>query len=76
MLVRIAGDLEQLHIDAEAIGQPLLASLVELAKTEAEDALKTAASEAQFAAQLNLSVTLKSDLEVDLAAEVAGLKRD
>ncbi len=59
VLLRIAKDLEQLRTDAEAIGQHLLVSLLELSKAEAIDAFNTAAADAHFATELNRSSTLR-----------------
>jgi hypothetical protein len=59
VLLRIAKDLEHLRTDAEAIGQPLLASLLEFSKAEANDAFNTAAADAHFATELNRSSTTR-----------------
>ena len=75
-LLRIASDLEQLRLEAERIGQPLLASLLELSKTEAEDAFNTAAEHAQFTAELNLSgaTAPERELDAEIAAKVSELE--
>ena len=75
VLERIARDLDQLRIDAEVIGQPLLASLLELAKAEAEDALRTETFETQVASELKLSSIATDDLEAELKQQVSLLKR-
>jgi hypothetical protein len=75
VLGRIARDLEQLRIDAEVIGQPLLASLLELAKAEAEDASRTATFESQVASELKQSSIATDDLEAELKQQVLQLKR-
>jgi hypothetical protein len=62
VLLRIAKDLEQLRADAEAIGQHLLASLLEFSKAEANDAFNTAAADARFATELNRSALRGSEI--------------
>ena len=55
VLVRIAEDLSHLRTDADAVDQPLLASLLEMARSEAEDALRTTTKEFERASELKSS---------------------
>ncbi len=52
VLVRIVEDLSHLRTDSEAVDQPLLASLIEMARSEAEDVLKTTTEEFERTSEL------------------------
>ena len=66
--------LERLRLFSAEHGRPMLASLIEMARAEAEDELTTELANGRRISEFKAGA-LASSLEADLQAEIAQLKR-
>lgn len=74
ILRRVARDLDRLRAHAEQADQPLLVSLLEVARAEAEDAAKSSETQLRIASELQRTSIRTGELETAIAAKVGELR--